>query len=530
LEFNPSIQIYEKEYARHLKDYREISSKKELIRRVLASDIVFHGDYHTMRQSQRSVLRILREIQRKRRIILCLEMFHGSDQKFVDRYMAGELSEGSFIRKIDYAKKWPFRWLNWSPIIHFCRNHHIPIVGINSLLGEGIDGLRNRDTYSARIIVKTLIRNPDKLIYVVDGDFHISPNHLPKEVETLLKLMDIQAKRLIIFQNPENLYWKLCRQGKEEADVLRINDNSYCIMNTLPANKVQSYLNWLEYAEDAYYPIDSEWKDEAFESEGITIEEMVNTICSVLNLKLPKDAMQKMRIHYADDFHFMDRIYNIPELKGKRHAIKAKIKKGEGFLLEYDSSGEDIYLIYLPNSNINMAAEEAAHFINAALRGRLTRDLTPFDSFYRNAVTECLGFFGSKFINEKRKSHSENSLRRLLGQIKRGECATSDQMVPRVSRLLLQHFYLQRKSRDAADFKHKFSLQYKSRSVLPIIFSTQLGYILGNRLYYAVKRGQFPITKIREYFRHPFDRPEEAFDCYLNISNRIKKVKTITQF
>jgi hypothetical protein len=177
-----------------------------------------------------------------------------------------------------------------------------------------------------------------------------------------------------------------------------------------------------------------------------------------------------------------------------------------------------------------MAAEEAAHFINTILRGRLTRDLTPFDSFYRNAVTECLGFLGSKFINEKRKSHSENSLRRLLGQIKRGECATSDQMVTRVSRLLLQHFYLQRKSRDATDFKHKFSLQYKSRSMLPIIFSTQLGYILGNRLYYAVKRGQFPITKIREYFRHPFDRPEEAFDCYLNISHRIKKVKTITQF
>ncbi|NIO19922.1 MAG: hypothetical protein GTN76_04070, partial [Candidatus Aenigmarchaeota archaeon] len=74
---------------------------------------------------QRSVLRILRELQGKREIILCLEMFHGSDQKHVDRFMSGELSENSFLDKIDYAKKWPFHWSNWSPVIALCRDHRI---------------------------------------------------------------------------------------------------------------------------------------------------------------------------------------------------------------------------------------------------------------------------------------------------------------------------------------------------------------------------------------------------------------------
>ena len=106
--------------------------------------------------------------------------------------------------------------------------------------------------------------------------------------------------------------------------------------------------------------------------------------------------------------------------------------------------------------NINMAAEEAAHFVNAILRGPLNKRLSGFDQFYRNAVTECLGFLGSKFINEKRKSHSENSLRILLGQIKRGEHKDIEPAIPMVARYLLQHFYLQRKNANAQEFKDKF--------------------------------------------------------------------------
>ena len=47
--------------------------------------------------------------------------------------------------------------------------------------------MRRRDQYSAQIIAKALIRNPGKMIYVVDGDFHITPNHLPKNVADLME-------------------------------------------------------------------------------------------------------------------------------------------------------------------------------------------------------------------------------------------------------------------------------------------------------------------------------------------------------
>ena len=529
LEDNPAIAVYEKEYFEYLKDYQRISNKTELIKKVTGADLVYHGDYHTLRQSQRCVLRVLREIQGKREMILFLEMFYGEDQKAVDAYMAGRLSEDMFIRKINYRKKWPFSWKSWSQIIGFCRDHNIPIIGINSDAGPGLEGIRERDQYAARRIVKTLLRNPEKLIYVVDGDFHVSPNHLPDAVSTLLSLLDVHAKSVVIYQNAENLFWKLCEQGKEECDVIRVSENSFCIMNTMPANKVQSYLNWLEYSEDAYYPVRGEWDDGA-EWQSLSVQDIASEIASILKLELPPQALEQLNVYYASDLDFMDRIHRMPEVRGRLRLIKGKMKNGEGFFLEYDKGAGSAYLIYLPNSNLNMAAEEASHFLNAVCRGPLTTRLSRFDRFYWNVITECLGFFGSKFINEKRKAHSEHSLRSLLGQIKRGELEKVAPIVPQVARYILQHYALQRRTKRAADFYQKFEVPYRSRSILPVVFSTQLGYMLGNKLYYAVKKGQYPMSKIRAYFRDTYAEKHKAFSCYHEINDQLKQTKHVSQF
>ena len=70
-------------------------------------------------------------------------------------------------------------------------------------------------------------------------------------------------------------------------------------------------------------------------------------------------------------------------------------------------------------------------------------------------MAECLGFFGSKFINEKRKSQSENVLRKFLGKVNRGEYKRTDPETVQVAKYLLQHFYIERKSRDPEDYIKK---------------------------------------------------------------------------
>ena len=86
----PLVKKYEREYKRYLYQYESTATREDLIERAIRSDIVYHGDYHTLRQSQHSVLRMLRTLVQHRKLVVCVELFHGEDQKYVDAYVRGD--------------------------------------------------------------------------------------------------------------------------------------------------------------------------------------------------------------------------------------------------------------------------------------------------------------------------------------------------------------------------------------------------------------------------------------------------------
>lgn len=522
---NPFVAKYGREYHRYLKSYQNISNKAELLRRVLACDVAYHGDYHTLRHSQRAILAMLQELAGKREIILCLEMFHGRDQKWVDQFMAGELDEKAFLKKIGYARKWAYNWNPWRHILDFCREQKIPVLGINLEVEDPEKSLIERDIFSAQVIGQALIRHRGALVYVVDGDYHISPNHLPREVENRLSSLGISPQRTIIYQNAENLYWKLANEHKEEADVLQIGPDSFCLMNTVPATKLQSYLDWLEYAEEGYFPVRGNWAELSGENYFSQLQSIIQNLDSLFQFKFPMESLERLTVYSSRNLDFTEVIQNTPELRGHLRHIKDKIRRGEGFLLEYREGGMDSFLVYLPNSSINQAAEEATHFMNVVLRGPLEKMPRGQDYFYANVLTEALGFFGSKMINEKRKAPSESSLRLFLGKVKQGMETPNQAETVKISRLILQHLHLEKRSPREMDFRRKFAEVYPDRSTLPQVFSTQLGYMLGNRLYYAVKKGLIPLRDIRSLFYERYETSGHAFATYIRFVERLKSVR-----
>ncbi|MGA1823841.1 MAG: hypothetical protein ACMUIP_04185, partial [bacterium] len=418
------------------------------------------------------------------------------------------------------------KWEYWKPLILFSRAHSIPIIGINCDLPEGPSTLHDRDHHAARIIAKQILRNPEKLVYVIDGDYHVSPNHLPKDVDMLLGMLDEKVKRTIIYQNVENLYWQLAEQKKEEADVLQISSDSFCIMNTTPGNKLQSYLNWMEYSEDAWYPVNSDWGELADGDDIATIPEFADKITSLLGLPFPKKALQHLIVYYSTNLEFMSMIHQSNELTTMLPFIKRKIKNSEGFLLEYESKWGESYLIYLANSSMNMAAEEAAHFVNAALRGPHRNISNAFDLFYFYVIIEMLGFFGSKLINEKRKSLSSHAVRTYLGKFKNKEASPDDREKIAIAHLILRHHYLEKHSKDPKNFIRKFHSIFNPKSVRFSVLSTQLGYMAGDRLFTMVRKGLFPADKVRNLYKERFDKPYKAFNYYLNISEKLRGLRS----
>jgi hypothetical protein len=522
---NPIVTRYGNEYHRYLKAYQNVSTKADLVRRVLASDIVYHGDYHTLRHSQRSILAMLQELADKREIVLCLEMFHGRDQKWVDLFMSGEVDEKTFLNRIGYARKWAYNWNPWRHIVDFCREHNIPVLGINSEEPDPEKSLLARDIFSAQVIGQALIRHPGALIYVVDGDYHISPNHLPREVEKRLFLFGITPQRTIIYQNSEKLYWKLAMERKEESDVLQITADSFCLMNTVPATKLQSYLDWLEFAEDGYFPVRGNWAELSGENYFNQIQGIIQNLDTLFQFKFPLESLERLTVYSSRNLDFTEVIQNTPELKGSLRVVKDKIRRGEGFLLEYREGGMDSFLIYLPNSSINQVAEEATHLMNIVLRGPLEHMPQGQHYFYNTLLTEALGFFGSKMINEKRKAPTESSLRLFLGKVKQGWDSPNQGETVKVSRLILQHLHLEKRSSREMDFRKKFAAIYVEKSAMPQIFSTQLGYMLGNKLYYAVKKGLIPLREIRALFYESFDTPGHAFATYIRFIERLNHIR-----
>ncbi len=519
----PAVRRYARAYNRRVASFDAVSNPRELIRRILSSSVVYHGDYHTLWQSQQAVLKILREIALKRKVILCLEMFHSEDQKAVDRFVKDQSAEHAFLRSIRFARKWGYSWNNWKPIVDFCKGAAIPVMGINSGVVEGDETIRERDKCAARIIGKTILANPDALVYVVIGDYHIAPENLPADVERLLGPFDVAPKRTLIYQNAEKLYWRLAARGQEEADVLRLCADSFCIMNTTPANKLQSYLNWLECSRDAYYPTPQGWLEPGESAENASVPALARTICDLLGLPSPEPALQRLEIHYGSNCDFMSAAAGRSEqLRRLMPAIRRKVSRNEGFLLEFAAYDGDSYIVYLPNSSLNMAAEEAAHFVNASLRGRLEKSIRPFDLFYRTVMTESLGFFGSKLINEKRRAPTPHSLRQFLGSCKNRRCSREELGMIMVCRLILRHRCLEGRGASAALFAEKFKTSHRMRSTSADSFATQLGYMLGERLYNAVKKGRAPLQDVRALFAAPLEGEGEAFEAYMTLSARLK--------
>ena len=513
---NRGVTKYAREYNTHVRSFSRISSKAELVESILSSNIVFHGDYHPLKQSQRSILRVLREIGSKRPVVLCLEMFYAVDQLYVDQFMAGKIPEKEFLKNIDYEKKWGFRWEHWVPIFELCRAHGILVVGINADFEGKSDALRRRDSFAARIITRTFLKNSDALVYVVCGDYHIAPVHLPAKVERLLSLLDAQAVITIVYQNVEALYWKLAQRGREESDVVRIDKRSFCIINTTPLNKVQSYLNWIEYSNEAFYPEPSAWRDDNIETVGDkTISDLVKTICTFLGLEFPREHLDRLEIYYipsAGMFRMIKKNATSPAIVA---SIKERIRRNAGFFFRYRGAAHDSYLMYLPNSSINLAAEEASHFINAACGGIPGDSLRPFDAFYRTVITECLGFFGSKIINERRTPPTISALRTFVSDTKKKIFPHRDRIELYVARLLMQHRACDRRAFVSAQpYQQKFDGVYASRTQIPVVFATQLGYMLGNRLYYALKNEQITIPDVSSLFLEKFDGDAESFGLY----------------
>lgn len=499
----PGFAAYEGRYNRAVSRYERVATHDEMLDAIRKARLVYVGDYHTCNQSQRSFLRILKTIvPENNKVVLGLELIHKRHQSILDSFLKGSIDEGSFLKKIGLREHWVFDlWANFKPIFDFAMYHRLPVVGIDAAPRDA--GLKERDAATARLITRLLKEYPDHKIFVMIGDLHLA--HLPDAVSAMLKRSGFRqpVPDLILYQNSDAIYWDLAKKELDHrVEVVKIDDRSFCRMNTPPIVCQQSYINWLEHEEGE---ID-------FADSKTSFIELCDHISKFLGIDLGEEK-ERVDVYTCGDLSFLERLKNEKKISAKElKMLKKQILNSESYFIP------EKRVVYLANLSINHAAEEAAHFIKHVCSGPEPKR-SPEDAFYANIMHEALAFFGSKLINPKRKCFHEAEFRSLISYF-------STIRVPQERRLefetacIVLDFLKGEKGR-------LFSCHFANLLRPELFFSVThaLGYMLGDLLFYALMGEKMDKAEIKELFYAPWKRASEPLIAYQDLRRRLKGIR-----
>lgn len=498
--YTPTFRRYEREYMQAVSSYQRRVDVPALDHALRSAEVVYVGDYHTLPQAQKTFLRLLKRLPAERPVVVALEFVRGRHQKTVDAFMADQISESAFLRGIQHESHWVFGgWESFRPVFELAKERSHLVLGIDSM-GRGGAGasLHERDRYAARRIARTARDHPDHIIMVLIGELHTAPAHLPQAVDERLGKLDLTRKRLIVYQNCEEVYWRLQRRGLEhDTEVVRVAKDQYCLMNTPPIVCQQSFLNWLDIDEEG----------PQLEAPEQNFKEYTRIIANFFDLEIG-EGVDEVELATVVDLSFLQRLQRRGDFSAQdMRQIKRQVLRSESYYIPRAK------MVYLGNLSVNHASEEATHFLRHVCSGSIEPRLL-VDAFYARIIEEAIGFLGSKLINHKRKCAHLQHFERLA----RSRSAGPEEK--RLARLVLRHTRLEsgKRVRGMAEV-------YECEVDLFNALTHVLGYRLGDKLYYGLVQGEITKVEIRELFLDSLEEDGAALTTYLYLLSRTATVR-----
>jgi hypothetical protein len=470
------------------KRYRT-SSKAELLSAIEHVNIVYGGDFHAHGPAQRTHLKILRELNPNRDVVLGLEAFPSRAQKWINQYLRGQLNLDELREKSRWDSVWGFPWENYRPLLELARKRGYSVLALNIAQGEqGSLNLRAREVHAASLIAGSYQRQKaGTLFYVIFGELHLVPEHLPHQVRKLCpKLVGKthSPQDLVIFLNSERVYFNLAQRGLETSvDIVKFNKNQFCILSSPPWVQWQSYLLFLE----KNHSPGLDWGED--QEDFDPTDQVINLI------KLAKhDLGLEFKVNdlavYASESHQVWRCLGSQSKLFDSRMASALIAAGIGFYIPASGTA------YLAQSTVNHAAHLAGEYIHARLSGR-QRTLWNLPRDFEALIwVEAVAFFISKLVNHKRSSQTIFDLRAEMALpdiSSQGAEVLRLALDFRMSELIYLHQGRNRR------------VQVRPRQKLSYIKAARvLGGMMGERLYLAYRSRRLSLSRIVGLMRIDF--------------------------
>ncbi len=525
------IRDFHEEYG----DYQALASFDDLLVDCLGSDVIFIGDYHALPASQEFAARLLSEVaSRSRNVALCMEMVFGRHQRILDAWMAEEISEEDFLRRIRYDLDWGYSWPSFRGIFDTAREYHCRVYGLDCEPRASFRHIRKRDRYAAARIVSLLKSGAASKVVALIGESHLASKHLPALVRKGLKRARLEKRDVTVVQNMDEIYWKLAERGIQHADVVSLGGRRYCAMTAGLLEKYEAYRQSLE-----------RWKKEHGDDEidlTSSVYNIVDTILEFLKIDKYKHCLSREQVCIEFMVDAYPEVYSNADEALVRRLLRNQSMEPEDEeeVLTHLARHGSCYVprlnaILIGAFNLVHAGEEAGHFVNMALKGEVYENARhegrQHDNFYTSVMEEALAFFASKLVHPTRNNFLESPFYRLYGKPKEqieAEAGMPVEQFDQIVRFILVH---KRMEQHYADYEHipdEILRGIKASRRHVYLLTHELGYYLGQQMYDGLRADILTRGEITRLFRTRFNQSGSALRAYLDLAERLSSQPTGT--
>ena len=356
---------------------------------------------------------------------------------------------------------------------------------------EDLRKIGARDRHAALKIAEIRQRHPNAVVYVLFGESHMAPGHLPRAV----RKQNPEAKVATVLQNVDSLYWRAAGERADKIEAVRVKEDVLCVFNATPLEKYESYRLFLD-----------QWSrcDES-PDYAPTIYNLIDSLANFLEIN-------RYSPHNGTQPKFL--VDMLPEVYGGSSAAtlgRLLLRKGvsEDDLRKMLARVEECGSTYLPQVNafyvrefqMMHAAEDATRFLHQACQGLPQRlnghsgtesavaDEQPaLDRFYARVIEHAIAYFGSRVLYPSRPAAvTDNAPLKRAGIEKMAQAAS--------------------RSED---------------SIEPT--ALELGHRIGSQIYDAYLSGKVPLRGLRRLFLAHLDEPGMARKVCGAIVSKLKSV------
>jgi hypothetical protein len=399
---------YLREFNESFRSYDSLLNLEQVHEALRAAEVVLIGDYHALPAAQRHAASLIeqRAMAGDRTVVLGVETIFARDQHILDEWWRREIDESELRHRIRFDLDWGYDWAPFHELLVSARDHAEGLYGLDCMPREDLRKIGARDRHAALKLAEIRERHPQAAIFVLFGESHLAPAHLPRAVREQMP----DAKILTVLQNVDALYWRAAGERADKIEAVRVNDDVICVFNATPLEKYESYRLFLD-----------QWsRSDEGPDFAPTIYNLIDSLARFLEIN-------RYSPHNSTQPKFL--VDMLPEVYGgASDAMLRRMLMRRGMCeLELESllqSVEERGSIYLPQANafhirefhMMQAAEDAARFLHHACRGLpkrmnghavgesgdATSGTNEIDGFYIRVIEHAVAYFGSRVLYPSR--------------------------------------------------------------------------------------------------------------------------------